>query len=514
MARKRVNVKKPNKVLKSGPKFKSDGYSEIRSDSRSVARKSATNDPTWYETTPQLLKDAANITFSNASGVPYSLNGERFMEPGIMRMDIIPAIGDSGDPNSPLNLAAYNFYSFVRHANSGSVNYDSPDLMLYAVAIAQIYSYINWCMRVYGVVNLYSHANRYLPKAMVTAMGWDFDDIIASLPNFRFGLNVLIHKAASLACPADMTYFRRLAFLFSGIYAEGESVKSQLYFYNPVGFMQYDDAYNDAGGGMSVAYLPAKMTVSQMIAYGNSLLDPIISSEAMNIMSGDILKAYGDNILKLMPLEDNYIVLPITDLNVLEQMSNADYYSMASFGSKPTVNISQIIGTTNQRPHLHAEIRVSENTRLHEVTASHIINTILTSPTAGDVIERTRGMITMRKLWNKPSGPVTDDSYNNYAVYTGSDFVVGCYVFSFNPGDRSLSSTEIRYATTPLFAPAAAVQNWTGDNESLTKQNYQSMYTLLFDHCLLESFKFHPKVFYFDMNGDQVVTLRTAFAMD
>lgn len=516
MSRKRVSSKKPVKRLRTGPQGRGGEMREIASDSRSIARKSQTNDPEWYNNVPNLLGDVASIVFSNSSGIPYSLNNVSCMEPGIMTYSVVPTIGDSGDPNSAINIAAYNLYSYVRHANSGSVNYDSPDLMLYAIAIAQIYSYINYCMRVYGVINLYSHANRYLPKALVTAMGWDYDNIISSLPNFRAGLNVLIHKAASLACPATITYFRRLAFLFSGIYAEGESVKSQLYLYNPIGFMQYNDAFNEQGGGMSILMLPPNMTTQEMIDYGNRLLDPIISSESMNIMSGDILKAYGDNILKLMPLDESYVVLPITDLNVLEQMSNSDVLlsDATETSSHYVFQIVQNIGTTNQRPHLYAEARISEKTNVPLTTASHIINTILTNPTAGDVIERTRGMITTQKLWEFPSAPPSDPTkYANCRILSGSDIIVSCNMWSYDAVTRQLIRQNVAQSSNSYYTTAAAKAIWETSAPAV-----QTSYTFLQEyiriHCMLESFKFHPKVFYFTSDVDGNLTLYNQFAMD
>lgn len=249
-------------------------------ESREERVESPTNDPTWYAQTPELLQLAANIPFSQATGTKFNLNfyndetgnkqifSEDWTIPGIMTLSLIPVPSSATSANSPLNIAATSIYSFVRHANSGTPQYDAPDLMIYNISMAQIYCYINFLQRIYGCMNVYANMNRYLPRALVEAQGVDYDSILQNLPNFKFGIDSLIHKASSLACPASMTYFQRVAFLFSGIYAEGESIKDQLYMYIPQGFMQYSATAVETGG--SLTYVPFRTSSSVRYTYSQN----------------------------------------------------------------------------------------------------------------------------------------------------------------------------------------------------------------------------------------------------
>lgn len=147
-------------------------------DSTFNAQKSKPNDPRWYAQNPQLLRDTASFPYSWPLGNKLNL-GQHAPEinkgsiPGIMGIYTAPTFGWADNPNSPINVAARNVYSYVRHANSGHANYDAPDLMLYLCAMDSIYSYLSYLKRVYGVVSTYSYTNRYYPKAVIQAMHVD-----------------------------------------------------------------------------------------------------------------------------------------------------------------------------------------------------------------------------------------------------------------------------------------------------------------------------------------------------
>lgn len=452
---------------------------------------SPTNDVSWYEQTPDLLRDAASLPFSHATGTilnrevewPGSISTTSHVTsiPGIMTLSLIPTIGDNSSPNSPVNIASNSMYSFVRHANSGSKNYDAPDLMVYCMAVAQAYSYINYLQRVYGTCQLYAHYNRYLPRAIVMAQNVNPDDLNENLANFRYGVNTLIHKLSSFACPANMTYFRRLAFLFSGLYSEGESIKDQLYMYVPRGFMILNETPTTPGwelqytlfedqGSSSISPFTGLHTVKDLINFGEKMINPLVMSEDINIMSGDILKAYGsDGILTLQSLPEEYTILPVTDLTVLEQFQNADFIS-APLSIKCKVNPD-----TNL---LDCDIRSTVNTgagnqdvifhlaHLHQ----HLLTTILTNPTPGDVIERTRLMHTYT------TETVDTNSYAH--IITGTEIATRLGVWFYQDG-------------------AFRMQNIIDFAQVLSTPNFIQTVTQLSNHCMLENFKFHPTVYYF-----------------
>lgn len=491
-----MNKRKPVSKKQNSKDYKGKTRNNYRRnnnkcDTDNYDTNSPTNDVAWYEQTPELLRDAASIPFSHAAGTLINRNvtwndevsttSHLTSVPGIMTLSIIPAIGDNSSPNSPVNIAANALYSFVRHANSGSKNYDAPDLMAYCIAVSQAYSYITYLQRVYGTCQLYAHYNRFLPRAVVMAQNVDPDDVNENLANFRYGINMLIHKLSSFACPANMTYFRRIAFLFSGIYSEGESIKDQMYMYVPRGFLKLNEQPTTPGwelqytlfegkGSSNIAPFTGMHTVDDLIRYGQNLINPLVMSEDINIMSGDILKSYGsDGILTLQSVPEDFTILPVTDLTVLEQFQNADFcVSPLSIRCKvnPDTNLLDCDIRVTMIDSSNLTYPIFHFSHLHE----HVLTTILTNPTPGDIIERTRLMHTY------DSEVIGEVEYSH--IITGSELACGLGMWFYQDGAfRKEVLFDYAYvASDPAF-------------DTTVRQ--------LANHCMLENFKFHPTIYYF-----------------
>lgn len=409
------------------------------------------NDPSWYNQDSSLARDSAAIPFSYVVGNPTNLgeDGIPWTRPGIMKITLMPTIGDATVPNSPINIAATANYSFIRHANSGHANYDAPDLMLYEIALANAYSYLNYLQRIYGLVTLYSVSNRYYPKALLQSDYIDFDDVNENLANFRYGINVFINKLAAFAVQGDMPFFKRQAFLYSNVYTQGDSAKSSLYYYAPDGFYQY--ALNTDGSGMlkfkkfentepAVEY---PKTVKYLLDYGNELLDPILSSEDMGIMSGDILRAYGDNILKVAPIPEYYPLVPVADLAVIEQMQNATILpiSAAPIEQDPTHGFLVQKLQLNKQEYSGDfwETAQGAGYMASLYGGKRLLTTILRQPSVDDVLERTRLMVGLRGVrYDDKKHVFTTDE-----VICGTEIAKNCTIYTLNMG--LLESVDVSY---------------------------------------------------------------------
>lgn len=357
----------------------------------------STNDPGWYASDPAILRDAASIPFSWSLGTTIPRGGEGAVTcpssdalPGIMRVDLHPAMGLSNTADSALNTAATALYSYIRSANSGHANYFAPDLMLYCGAMAQVYSYINWCQRLYGLATMYAQKNRYMPKALLTSMGVEPDSIINNLANFRYWINVMVSKASSMAVPATMSYFSRTAFLYSNIYCESESIKDQLYYFHPASWLKFRfDSGTEAGMLENVKLKAANadglLRLAEIQQFGEEMLGILITDEDMNIMSGDILKAYGiEHIIKLTSIDEYYPIIPICDPMVLEQIHNA---TLASTQDPVTVTQDPDGGYLISLP------CSKHNPAVWAITSNKILSVDKVEPGPEDVIESTRLML-------------------------------------------------------------------------------------------------------------------------
>lgn len=401
--------------------YRKHGKSNMRgrnkkNDSASIQEETKSgNDPAWYAADPTLLRDAASYPFSYSTGATEIHDPSLWMNapffdqpgsqvPGICSLHVYPTIGTAIDATDPINVAAQSVYSFVRHANSGHSNYDAPDLMLYILAMANMYSFLVWCQRLYGYALTYDQRNRYVPNDLIRTNDVDAGDLIENLANFRFWINTLIAKMASFAVPATMSIFSRMSFIYSDYYIEGTSIKDQLYQFVPEGFYKFGIDSDSLG---NLTWEPfdysTLMSVADIMTYGNALFNAIWSQEDFGIMSGDILKAYGDRIIKLVSIPEYYNIVPKFDPMVLTQMKNADIVRITPSRISQSATDGTIVQVTIPNGYTTSDTYFNSSITISSLLATRMNNTmtaalkdyrILTvdtdNPTPEVVIEATR----------------------------------------------------------------------------------------------------------------------------
>lgn len=315
--------------------------------------KNSDNDPSWYAKNSQLLNDAAAVNTTNVSGYPVSVfepsNGYGSLPiaravPGILTLSVIPSIGtyDETNATSAVNLAAKNIYSYVRHANSGSANYDAPDLMMAILAADQVFSAISMAVRAYGIAMNYNQLDRYTPVALLRAMGFDPDSVINNMAQFRYYINQAIARASVIWVPSDMSIVARHYWLYSNVYRDSEDHKAQYYMYVPANFLKFEPTAENTGSSLSVVQWGTynAHSIGDWFNMITSMLDPIISDEDLGIMFGDMLKAYGSNNLFTMnQIPDNYTIIPVHNPEVLSQIHNATTTPVTETGVSQKNNV-------------------------------------------------------------------------------------------------------------------------------------------------------------------------------
>lgn len=329
------------------------------------------NDPSWYNIDKQMVKDAANLSFNAAIGSFFPVENFKKKEgptitttkmkrlPGVMAIHFTPTLGSAIDGTSAaVNLAAKNIYAWVRHANSGSRNYEAPDLMLYLLAMDSAYMWLAHLTRAYGIARRFDGKNRYLPEALLSQMGFAPSStpgsILNNLSQFRAHINLLASRLSAFYVPKVMSLFERHSWLCSHVFKDASIAKSQFYVFTPTLVWMYDESSigklvpsfvgNGATNEKYNTYIageqaPRNLTLDGIIAISNSLIDKLINSEDIGIMSGDILKAYGESGLwKVGPVAEDYIVDASYSPEVLEQIHNATVWNEMYI---PTLSITQ-----------------------------------------------------------------------------------------------------------------------------------------------------------------------------
>lgn len=514
------------------------------------------NDWRWYAQNEQLLRDSASFSYNNPLGNQLDWgplaggNANGTSVPGVMAIYTAPAFGYAQHENSPINVAARNVYSGIRHANSGAANYEATDIMLYLIAMDSCYSYLSFLKRAYGVAMTQSFTNRYYPRAVVEAMGIDYLNVQSNLANFRYFINSFANKLGNLCIPASMSYMARHMWMYDGYYLDSPlNDKAQTYMYVPELFYRYT-LDNDKAGCLVPVYLnnfPAHslaidsgvlLTVQQLINYGNSLIDPILASQDCGIMSGDILKAYGPTgIILVDEIPESYTVLPIYSEEVLSQISNA------TFMGRTLANAKSVSDTSSYDPDTFPVFNV-----LHQDTSKTVLQyQPLTSIVSYDAnisfgtsfapsnpynqiyrsgkminfksgeVDPARTMVASRltniananldvkgtSLSDQPATASVMSAVQGYnSAYTasitfdmtfqtvGSDYASFAKIFYYSYENRGLGNTWSLYCTEDIYTVLNTVVDWDMSAKDMAQKNADDFRRT----ALISNFDWHPQI--------------------
>lgn len=302
------NRRKPNQFRKDGKS--TEPNSELPTG----------NDPAFYNKYPAILNQVGKINNYHPVGLMgtdmFGLTPESMKVrpiPGIVSMDVIPAIPVSSSGASTLQQSAYQTWTKVRDAISGSRSYDPVDLQLMSIAVSQAVSCATWIKRFFNFAFTMSPFNRYAPERLFTAMHCDYNDFIENLPQYRARYNRITINLSRIYANTDNNYHQMVRSMFARVYAEpGDN--GQLYLYNPGGFYKYkwtDDASGIKVGSLSfigpqLLDLPVNkdqvLKMENLLSLYEHLVNALITDGDVNTMSGDLLKTYGEKAQVILPL--------------------------------------------------------------------------------------------------------------------------------------------------------------------------------------------------------------------
>lgn len=330
---------------------------------KTVCDKSKDNDPSWYNHFPQLLKDAATVAFSYPTGTKILRNNPAAsgvttyysMESvaGIAVLGYLPTIGKAGGSSAdPINVSANSNYTMVRRNVSTYANYDAPDLMQFFIAMDSAYMVYAKLVRIYGLMQATNVYNRYLPRAIVNALGFSYDSLLANLADFRALINAYAYKLAQFCIPSDMDYFKRHIWMEQNVFTDAASTKAQMYVFNAVGFYYYNEVADGPAQLIYKRFSDYANAASGLIEFSsianilNDAILPLMESQDCMAMSGDVLRAYGaDHIYTMAPIAENYLTIPAYSAEVLSQFENA-------------VPVGEVIVDDNNNPNIVQQIEI------------------------------------------------------------------------------------------------------------------------------------------------------------
>lgn len=417
------------------------------------------NDWTWYAYSEQIAKDIASLPYNKLPGYSWQFSGRQVSHSTIptlftsntfnqcvMTIDYVPSIGIATKKVDGINMAAQQLYSFVRHANSGSKVYEAPDLMMYILAMRDIYTSWLELKRIIGLSQLFSFENKNLPDLLISAHGVDPIDLRSNLANYRARLNTLAKKINSFAVPKYFKAFDRGDFVSSNVFADSSSIRGQFYFYRKTGYYLWTPTTSESGS--SLTYKSNQYTLPLRFAGLEQQINAMLADEDAGIMSGDILKAFGDgNLYALTEISGDYIVNPVFSEDALAQIENSRSLTVTTLASDADFAVTQSNGLIVFQP----TWSLSSTDGQYYIIYSDILNSHKDNPDFRDNLDWTRA-ITIDEI-------VTDgDGHSSMQVEScGLELVYNYRLWNWTTASGSMVATNSTFRNVVYTTPGGTV---------------------------------------------------------
>lgn len=461
-----------------------DTYGE--GDLRVTDNVGSSNDPAWYNKNDTLIKNVATIPMGTQLGsvVEWALEGTPHIDrggagfpstamSGIIALGSVPVPGKATTASDAVNIAATGVFQYIRKNLSTVASYAPADVMMCILGIDSIYSMYSHIMRAFGIVNLYSSVNYYMPDGLLHSLygmtDTDINDFKSQLNSYRTRFNNLIVKASTLYLPGDFTIVNRHSWIYSNVFADADSVKSQLYAHYPY-YLYVLDETSSSQGTMLKAFEPT----TGLSDFGNDTVMNILlnnfdymiesyrNSDSMNKIQADMRRAFEDRqrwVLDLCP--ENYMVVPSLSYDVLMQIENTTILS--STGADWTdwdihQSVNKNIITFDPKCVLDNPAALSESeVNLSMLDYSPILNFHKNDVSQDDILEATRNMLTLTAYQNA-SGEV---SYRLRDF--GADIVYVGSIWTRQPGTGGEYGEYVRDSISTMYGQTntRVVSVWT-----------------------------------------------------
>lgn len=157
------------------------------------------------------------------------------------------------------------------------------------------------------------------------------------LAGLRSQINMFIQELKTMPIPAVIPMFLRHYWLAENVFTDADSTKSQIYAFRPNTIWQYDEIKGrlnpiNSFSGSGITGL------ASLRSYWDGLFQAIRNSESAGIMSGDLIKVFGNQMLVEKELEDGETLQIGYSDEILSQIENLTLCGEAV--NNPATNIA------------------------------------------------------------------------------------------------------------------------------------------------------------------------------
>lgn len=413
-----------------------------------------------------LGKSSNSFPFANVAGFPVNFKFESVTNlanttsiqlPSIMVLRSVITPGYSADNSSALNVAGNKLFAEMRRYNTSVEVYDAVDVIQYILACDTAFAVHSYFASAYALLHNMDWSNRFIPRALCEARGFDYDDLAINQTKLRNILNTFRLQIGSLNVPNAFAFMDYHAKMYANVYKDADNFRAQMYSVIPEIYYQFvEGAANDEPGKLKPMPFPTvegkrKMTVADIETVLNNIITPLMTSGSISLISGDMLKLTDFSMLQLEEVTDATVASPVYDEEFLRDLKNATVYLNAQPVDSTGIQHSTYDPTTRcyyieQTPDVGG-VKFQPIIKGLSIANDIIIDIAADLPSAEDFYLATRHT-TLGTNAKKVS--FTDPKTNKKFDYSianpeimGFDYYVGADVYSFDVTRNSAKRLDI-----------------------------------------------------------------------
>lgn len=410
-------------------------------------KKKSTNADSWYNKFNQ-VNQAGKVSFMYSVGDLLRVtSSQRYAQAGIVVFNTITGPGPSG-LNSKLDELVRLQYTELYSQQTAATQIAGADLKMYELALDEAYSLYSEWKRIFGLLLSYSPVNKYTPKVIVQALGYDFDELYKEKTKFENILDNFANSLRAYFVPTGNDLYAFHEEQFGRIYADSKSTRAKMYAFRKSVYRVWQDttseegsmlkthAYNNGGQLIGLSYIEA---VSEEIFQNMS------QSESFNFISALLGKVLGNNRYVLPKLDPNYETVAVLDERKLVQIHNMLMVNELSFqNAQDTLDITQSVGANSIIYKPTAELSpgarpLDNDYMLNVYNGNYVLDTSEEQPSETEVVHMTVYVPTVSVTRTTPEQPITVSLDSATCDYV-TDATMWYYSYNYSTGERELKT--------------------------------------------------------------------------
>lgn len=266
-----------------------------------------------------------------------------------------PSVGYANSTFDAINQAALKMYTQFSSTNMKTTQYAPQDIIACILALGQVISIGTYIKRAIGFAGTTNPRNWLYPKAIVGAMGINWDDLQANIGIYREQYNYTCALLGAVAFPKNLEYFQSMESIYREVFLDHTTGMAQTYVPVPSSTWILNEISSEEGSVLDTFKMPyvvnheiKPVNLSTVLETWSSMIDTLLQSATLQYLYADVLKYVSNSEAELvrMPfIEDGFSQIPVYSEEFLVNIENC--VVMGEPTNEALEDVGGVVGSIN-----------------------------------------------------------------------------------------------------------------------------------------------------------------------